>query len=241
MKMSVSFLITSIVFLFFDFNLQTVSSQTTTGDNLIKERVEYIQELLDNGKPGAGLWWNGWLAGYSAATVGQGIVFFVSDKKNTKEDMATGAVTTLLGAVGQLLTPMVPVKAASDLATMKEDTYEEKILKLDYAEKLLLESSIRERNGRTWQTHAIAGIVNVSSGLITWLGFKRTVWAGVWNFALNTAVTEAQIWSQPTRAIKDYETYCNKYCREGSKATLKPEMNLYVGVSPGGFNVKIVF
>ena len=126
------------------------------------------------------------------------------------QDMATGAATTLLGAVGQLITPMVPAKAPEELTNMAEKTVEERTIKLEFAEELLRKSAQREKSGRSWQTHAVAGVVNLSSGLITWLGFKRTIWAGIGNFALNTAVTEAQIWTQPTRAMKDYEGYCKK-------------------------------
>ncbi|MCK7538546.1 MAG: hypothetical protein MZV63_50095 [Marinilabiliales bacterium] len=48
--------------------------------------------------------------------------------------------------------------------------------------ELLKMLAVREKEGRSWKTHAIAGAVNLSSGLITWLGFKRTVWDGIGEF-----------------------------------------------------------
>ena len=231
----------TILLIILEFGFQNVTAQTSSDDAEVKARIDYIQNVLDGGEKGAKIWWNGWLIGYSAATVVQGAVLITSDDKSTREDMATGAATTLLGAVGQLITPMVPAKAPEELKSMQEETNEERIIKLEYAEGLLKKSALREKSGRSWQTHAIAGVVNISSGLITWLGFKRTVWAGIGNFALNTAVTEAQIWTQPTRAMKDYEAYCQKYISGNPTETLKPDVDWYVGVYPGGLGIRVVF
>jgi hypothetical protein len=225
----------------FIFQFIKASSQNKVPDSLVIERIEYIQNVLNKGKQGANLWWNGWLIGYSAATVGQGVVYLSADEKSTKQDMVVGAATTLLGAAGQLITPMVPVHSPDKLAAVSGDNREERITKLQRAEELLKASALREKSGRSWQTHAIAGVVNISSGLITWIGFKRTVWAGVGNFALNTAITEAQIWTQPTRAMKDWENYCKKYNSNYSQVVLKPDISWYVGVYPGGASIRVVF
>ena len=75
---------------------------------------------------------------------------------------------------------------------------------LSQAEALLVIQADKAKAGKSWQTHALTGSVNLASGLVTWLGFKRSVWEGLANFALNTAITEIQIFTQPTRAIKDY-------------------------------------
>jgi hypothetical protein len=232
----------AILFIFIlNFQIFHLHAQTIVPDSLAIERIKYIQNVLEEGTSGANLWWNGWLIGYGAATAGQGIVLISTDDKSTKQDMAAGAATTLLGAVGQLITPMVPGKAADRLKQISGDTPEDRLKKLSYAEELLKTSALREKNGRSWQTHAVAGVVNISSGLVTWLGFKRTVWAGIGNFALNTVITEAQIWTQPTKAMKDYENYCREYYTKDKPSAIKPEMNWYVGIYPGGLSMRIVF
>ena len=234
---------TGTIFLVFVFICQSVniSAQVEIPDSVITEHLQLIEKMLSQGKPGANCWWYGWLAGYSAATIGQGVVFLSSNDKVTKQDMALGAVTTLLGAAGQLLTPMVPGYAPDRLDQISEGTREARLEKLHSAEELLKASALREKAGRSWQTHAIASVVNVSSGLITWFGFKRDVWAGVENFALNTAVTEAQIWTQPTRAMKDYRNYCQRYKKGENPIAMKHNMSWIVGASPGGIDIKIVF
>jgi len=227
-----------LIFVFPDLH---VSAQDQISDTLVKERIQYIQKMLDEGKPGASLWWNGWLYGYSAGTLGQGIIFFTSDKLETQQDMALGAATSLIAAVGQLVMPMIPASAPKKLSLMPGETPEQRILKLQQAEELFEASSKRESEGRSWKMHAISGGINLSSGLVTWLGFKRTVWAGLGNFALNSAISELQIFTQPTRAIKDYERYCDRYLAGLPQSAKKPEMRLLFSAYPGGITAKLIF
>jgi hypothetical protein len=231
------------IFLVFIFIFQSlnISAQVEIPDSVIMERIQIIEKMFDQGKPNANRWWYGWLAGYSAATIGQGAVCFSSNDKGIRQDMALGAVTTLLGAAGQLLTPMIPCYAPDRLTQIPEDTKEARLQKLDNAEELLKASALREKAGRSWQVHAVTGVVNVSSGLITWLGFKRNVWAGVKNFALNTVITEAQIWTQPTRAMKDYQDYYQRFKTGENPIALKPEMSWFASFFPGGIEIKIMF
>lgn len=223
------------------FHFSKLSAQNNLPDSLVKQRIDIIQKMLDQGKPAAKLWWNGWLYGYTAATIGQGAVFLTSDKLKTRQDMALGAATTLIGAVGQLIAPMTPASAPVKLALIPGDTPEQRILKLNKAQELFEASAKREQEGRSWKMHVASGVVNAGSGLVTWLGFKRTIWDGLENFALNTAITEVQIWTQPMRASKDYKKYCEayKYGLPYSSLNLKPRF--YVNAFPGGLAVRLVF
>jgi len=216
-------------------------AQNGIPDSLVKERINYIQNMLDQGKPASKLWWNGWLYGYSAATVVQGAVFLSNDQLKTRQDMALGAATTLVGAVGQLIMPMTPAKAPGKLALFPGETTEERINKLNKAEELFEASALREKDGRSWKMHVASSAVNLSSGLITWLGFDRTIQSGLINFAINEAITEAQIWTQPTRAIKDYKNYCERYKSGLPSALYKPKSQLFVSAFPGGLTLRFVF
>jgi hypothetical protein len=227
--------------LIFVFPYSKLCAQAETPDSLVKESIIYIRNMLDQGKPAANLWWNGWLYGYSAATVVQGAVFLYSDELKTRQDMALGAATTLVGAVGQLIMPMTPASAPGKLALLPGDTPEERIIKLNKAEELFKASAQREKDGRSWKMHAASSAINLSSGLITWLGFERTIQSGIINFAVNEVITETQIWTQPTRAIKDYKNYCEKY-KTGLPSTLyKPRAHLYVTAFYGGLAFRFVF
>jgi hypothetical protein len=89
--------------------------------------------------------------------------------------------------------------------------------------------------------HAASAAVNLGSGLVTWLGFDRSLSAGLWNFALNTAITEAQIWSQPTKAIKDYKKYCESYKNGVPQTFHKVKPSLLVNAFPGGLSLRLSF
>ncbi len=240
-KMRKSALLNFIFSLIAVFQYFQVTAQNEISDSLVAERIQYIQKMLDQGKPPASIWWNAWLYGYSAATLVQGAVFLTADKLKTRQDMALGAATTLIGAAGQLLMPMVPAYAPRKLALIRGESPEERLIKLKKAEDLFEESAVREREGRSWKMHAASGAVNLGSGLVTWLGYKRTVWAGLGNFAFNTVITEAQIWTQPTRAIKDYKDYCEKYKSGIAYTDYKPRPHLFVNAYPGGLALRLVF
>lgn len=232
---------TFLFLLIFTFQISHLYAQEESPDSLVKERIQRIQQMLDKGKPAAKLWWNGWLYGYSAATVAQTAVALTNNNLKTRQDMLLGAATTLVGAAGQLLMPMVPVSAPQKLELIPEDTSEERIIKLNKAEELFAACAKREKDGRSWMMHAESGAVNLGSGLVTWLGFDRTLSAGLWNFALNTAITEAQIWTQPTRAIKDYKKYCEKYKNGQPQASDKAKPSLFVNAFPGGLSLRLSF
>jgi hypothetical protein len=230
-----------ILLLIFLCRINPATAQDELSDSQVKDRLQFIEQALERGKSNANQWWYGWLIGYSAATIAQGAIGLASDDKSTRQDMALGAATTFLGAVGQIITPMTPCSAPARLAGISESTPAERKEKLVRAEKLLQECASREREGRSWKTHAITGVVNLSSGLIVWLGFKRSAWEGLGNFALNTAITEAQIWTQPTRAIRDYDNYNKTYESEQKLSCRKPGRNWSVNIYPGGIGIGVMF
>jgi hypothetical protein len=221
--------------------LVPVRAQDYTGDSTLNVRMKFLESSVKKDSRAGNIWWNGWLAGYSAATIVQTGIGFAADEKALRQDMYLGAATTLLGAAGQLISPMVKTdrissaqfNASSGVAT------EERVQEY---EKLLEQLAVREKAGRSWETHALAGVVNMGSGLVTWFGFKRDVWAGIGNFALNTCITEAQIWSQPMKARKDLKRYQDLYLH--SSNVFLPEQNrisLTAFAGPGIISLRITF
>ena len=216
-----------------------LSAQDVNSDAVITERIQCIQEMLGQDQKPTDLWWWGWLAGYGAATAGQGVVCFLSEDIPTKQDMALGAATTILGVAGQLITPLNTGRMAELLSDYPDSTPEERLKKLAAAEEFLKKAAATEKFGRSWKNHALYGAVSITSGLITWLGFKRTLWDGIANVALNTVVSEVQIWTQPTRSLKNYRSYCGKYNPAGVASRTRPEF--FVGACPGGIALRMVF
>jgi len=213
---------------------QNQSPQALT-DAELDERLQTLQQLLQHNEKAASTWWVAWIGIYGSATIGQGLVAGLTTDKSTRQDMILGAGTTLLGMVGQFIAPVSsgytarqfsqqpPLAASKPLSTATPLSSATRQELLTQAEAMLKFQANRARSGRNWQTQALCGAVNLTSGLITWLGFKRSVWEGVANFALNTAVSEIQIYSQPVRAIKDYTDCVTGYQRTYSlQAYIRP-------------------
>ena len=234
---------TLLALLLFSFVLsyaQTSEADTTN----ISERISTIQQMLESSKKNVNILWYGWLGAYSAATVAQGAIAITSNDKATRQDMYLGAGTTLLGAAFQAITPLNTGKDAETLAQMPDSTSELKILKLQAAETFLESNAKKEKEGRSWKIHALNEAVNLGSGLITWLGYKRSVWDGVTNFLINSAVTEIQIWTQPTRTAKDYQLYKQKYLdNNNAQVSLKKpsQTQLLLTTNLTGFSLVLKF
>jgi len=208
-----------------------VSYNDQESDIELSNRLQMIYKMLDKNERASKNWWNEWLVIYGVATLGQTAVACYTRSKSTREDMVLGAGTTLVGAFGQFLSP---VKSGYEAESFRKE-------ELKQAETYLKTQAELVRTGKNWQKHAISGIVNLSSGLITWIGFKRSVWDGIANFALNTVVTEVQIWSQPCKAKRDYQQYCNMFGISNFKPSIMPELEVYAHVLPGGIGLEIIF
>jgi len=227
--------------LIFSSQFSPLCAQNEIPDSLTVERIQYIKNTLEHDKANAKRWWYGWLGGYSAATIGQGVVYFASNEKGTKQDMALGAATTLLGTAGQFISPLIPRNESEQLNSISATTRIKRLNELATAEKLFEECALREKLARSWKNHAICSAVNLSGGLITWLGFKRSFGAGVGYFVLNTAITETQIWTQPTLARRNYKKYHQQYLENEDGVSYLPEVNWYLDAYSGGLGIKVVF
>lgn len=228
-----------LITILFVANIFQVRSQLQDSSKL--QRIRYIESVMQKDLSKTKWWWNGWLYGYGGATLVQGIVYFNSDEKTVRQDMALGAATTFLGVIGQFLTPLKPGKELDSLSKYNEGTLELQDKKLKMAEKLFADVAEREKIARGWQNHAITGAVNLTSGLITWLGFNRTAKDGFINFALNTVITEAQIWSQPVFAMRKYKQYNTQFLQTESAKTFTPKAQCVFTAYANGFSVRIKF
>lgn len=216
---------------------QNVSGQETEAAISDSLRAAELRVSLRHETARFNRWWYGWLAGYSAATVAQGTIAVTTDDIGLRQDMVLGAATTLLGAAGQILSPSLPY--GSPLRSYeKEDIYADEMV----TEEMMAALALRETEGRSWKVHAVACAVNLGSGLITWLGYKRTFMDGVENFALNTVITEAQIWTQPARAAHEYERLSRERQQDAlSVLPAEPRSEWTVNIYPGGFSIKLAF
>lgn len=210
-------------------------------DQRLTENLNYLEKTLHFNERNAGNWWKTWTILYGVATVGQGAVAVVTNDKSTRQDMIVGAGTTLLGMASQLITPVNTGFRAIGPDSVAKLSAPEKSALLLQDEALLKKQADIAQAGKGWQVHALSGAVNLASGLITWIGFKRSFGEGVLNFALNTVVTEVQIWTQPMRAKKQYKKILWDLHEEGYRSNPYRSPEWYGQVSPASCSFGLRF
>jgi hypothetical protein len=155
--------------------------------------------------------------------------------------MALGAATCFVGFAGQFISPFQPDKFMRKFEQMTEITDVDRNIKLRQMEKFLAERSEMEINARRWKAHIIPTAINLTSGLITWIGFHRTVWDGVVNFGLNCVITESQIWTQPIRAKRELKRYYENFGKADLSGRSSRDIKCSFIVSASGAGLKLVF
>ncbi|MGD0583952.1 MAG: hypothetical protein ABR974_13525 [Bacteroidales bacterium] len=218
-----------------------INGQTPGMDSLDRRPQKDIRQLVKENRVAANRWWYTWLVGYSAATVTFSGIAIASPELKTKQDMWNNAATTFLGVAGLLVTPLIPKDSEINKLVASDNDPGHICTDADFSKAMLKEIAEREQFGRSWKVHAITGIVNIGSGLVTWLGFKRSFGEGLETFAINTVVTETQIWTQPIRARKDYKNYMLAQKNGRLAGPAKPSGHWFVSATPGGVNLKLKF
>ncbi len=227
-------------------DLQAQAKGAVPGDGEVRERLTYIDSTLREGQFTANLWYWGWVGGYSSLAAAQLTLYFAKPdvmadtRAHGKQDMMAGFITTALGIGGLAIDPMVPGYALSRFRDMPGGTAEERLEKMKQAEYWLKRSSQREIDGRHWINHALNFAVNFTAGMVIWLAFDRPHLDFWLTFGPGFVVGEAQIFTQPTRAIDDWERYQRKYMM-ASVPKRDYSVNWYMSAFPGGFVVGMYF
>lgn len=227
-------------------DLRAQAKAAVPGDGEVRERLTHIDSALKEGQFTANLWYWGWVGGYSALAATQLTLYFtkpdvLADTENHgKQDMMAGFITTVLGIGGLAIDPMVPGYALSRYRDMPSGTAEERLEKLKQAEYWLKKSSRREIDGRGWLNHVLNFAVNFTAGMVIWLGFNRPHLDFWLTFGPGFVIGEAQIFTQPTRAISDWERYQRKHMM-ASVPGRETSLNWFMAAYPGGFIVGMHF
>lgn len=210
-------------------------------DSLVQQRINFLQKSLLSDQQGTKLWWYSWLTGYGTAAAFQGAICFSGTDKATRQDMAVGAITNLAGFTGQFISTFQPNSFARKALLLPERNSGDKLEKMTQLEKMLADRSLMETEARHWKAHILCTGVNLTSGMVTWLGFHRTMWEGVVNFGMNCVITEAQIWSQPIRARRALQRYEKCFEKKESTTESRPKIDLNFVVSSNGPGVRLNF
>ncbi len=249
----------AIILVIIGWSAAYAQEQAALSDDEVKDRLSYIDTALRSAQPSARVWIYGWLAAYSTATVVQeGLAIahwndvkpaddspdapLVRDRAFAQDMLVSGA-TTALGVVGLLIDPFLPATSYNTLRSLPENTAEERRAKLDRAEEILRQCARRETDGRGLLTHALNLGVNAAAGLTTVLAFDRPWTDGLVTFAIGEAVSLLDIFTQPRRAVRDWQNYEAKFQKkdEASLPEARSKTQWSVSLFPGGVGLVLRF
>ncbi len=212
---------------------QPVSAGATDQEDL-SQRISFIQSRLDEGTTAAKRWQYSWVVAHGTLTFVQfGMLDTLREPEEADDrfDMVVGGTLEALAIVDLAINPLVAHSAAAKLRTMPETNSAETEAKAQYAEELLWECAERERKGRSWINHAIYFAGNAIAGLV--IGLDGGRWNdGALMFGVGMALSEIQIFTQPTRAIDDWKKYQEMAPPDMARALPRKARRISLAISP---------
>jgi hypothetical protein len=187
-------------------------------DAQISHRLRWIESRFQRGKRRARAWYFGWLSFAGVAAAFSWTRFALADRDDglTRDSQflsGLGAVA-LVGTMSGMA--MTSAFAPQRLARLPRDTPEERRTALVEATRLLRLSARRQRPATRLISHIAPGIWASITGTYLLTRYREEdedliVPVGI-AYAFPLIVAESRIWSQPIRAIRDYERYRGFAC-----------------------------
>jgi hypothetical protein len=135
----------------------------------------------------------------------QGVLAVDADDSDDEVNYLVGAVKSTGALAQMLIRPLPAVQSASRFQALPSRSREERIHKVAQGEALLHENADRAATRSGWRRHLIGVGANLLGGVaIAAFGDSSDA---VTSTLLGIAVSEANIWTEPSRAIDDLEDY----------------------------------
>ncbi len=204
-------------------------------EEAIEERLAFIEARLNGGRDNARLWQYGWSSFFAANAALQGVQAIRSNNADNETHYTVDAIKSSAALALMLLRPLPAVEGAAPIEAMPAGTPAQKMARLKAAEELLRTNADRARERTSWSRHLTALAVNLIGG--TAIAAIGDVKDAVTSKATGIAISQAQIWSQPWRAIDDLAEYEETFPAAPSTEALSWELTPI----PGGLGVTIRF
>ena len=208
-------------------------------DTAASRSLAWIQTSLSQDEFPLQVWNKGWLAFDGAYFAYSAVAALQSSRASDQAENWLNAGVTLACAGSQLLSPLWPAQDAnSQLRKYPEATPEERREKLSRAEAALAGNAAAEDAGRAWWNHAVGVLGGAAIGVPLWFGYQQKD-AALRDFALMILVNEAQIFTQTTRASRDWEQYRGSQARPGHAGA--PALHWQFVLAPNAAGIRIDF
>lgn len=212
-------LVISSLILFCTTHISAQPAQSELTDAQMRGRITEIQNSMNEGEGSMKLWWWGWLGAYTAFTAGSFTIAALADGDTERITYTVSGVQSALGMIGVLISPQTAWYGPARIRRLPAGNSGELRAKLTESERIMDAAADDEIMGRSWINHALALLVNGGGALVIWKGYGDRIEddggkpgkEAILNFVLGTIVSEIQIFTQPTRAIADRDSYRRRH------------------------------
>ncbi len=201
------------------------------------QRIHFAQKLLEDEHEPTRKWFTILRSVYAGAAAVNAVLARIDEEGKIAHN--THAVKASLGLIRAFADPYVPTYAPKELRAMPQTTKEEKAAKLAKAEELLEKGSRQAIHRLSWKGRILPAIVHVLGGLVIW-HYQESWERGLISAVVGQTVTEITARTQPSGVIKAWETYQNKFLREGALPQ-EPEVSFFIIPTPLGVQTGFQF
>jgi hypothetical protein len=176
-------------------------------DAELNQRLKFIETRLARQTPNARYWQYGWTGFYAASAAAQGLLAVDTDDNDDEVNYIVGAVKSSGALAQMLIRPLPAVQSSTRLQAMPSESRAERISKLEQGEALLRENAARAAGRSGWKRHLIGIGANLVGGAV--IAAYGDSDDAVTSTLIGIAVSETNIWTEPSRATDDLRDYRN--------------------------------
>ena len=205
-----------------------------SSESNLAERIDFIQAAFDKRQTRAAVWSYAWTV-INGATAGIQTYQAIRSSQNRAFNIV-GASESFLGLAVMMVDPLYARSSGSDLRKIPGSTPEEQKYKLEKAEKWLERNYKQEKLGKSWLSHlGVLAVSLIGAGIVWHYDGPKY---GLISLLSTAAGGELYIWTEPSRGIRDYIDYHNKYKDTYNNV---PEKKYFIAPSRNGFVVGLYF
>jgi hypothetical protein len=181
------------------------ADHTGLSDAQIDQRIQFLEQRLDDSKTHGQIWFWSWLAINGGSMVGNGIVAGTRSEHDDQVNYATGAVLGAIGVADLFLRPLEARYGADPIRGVPEATREQKLAKLRVAEDRVRRNALRAEGRHQIVPYAGNAGLALAAGLVVGLWGERG--AGIVTGVSTLIGGTLYVLTEPGRPEQDWATY----------------------------------
>jgi len=198
----------------------------------VTDRTEFLVESLESRQNYAKWWYRDWLAIYVGTVAVQGTRAAITDHDGARAQQLIDVGKAMIALADLHFRPVRDRYGADSILAMPAESEDERLRRLEAAEKLLKANAKREEARTFWLSHVANFGVNAAGGAIL-LAIDEPTRAAI-STGVGFAFGELRLWTQPHGARGDWREYLRRFGEE-------PEERWSFGVIPGGVALQYRF